>query len=96
MAFGHGAFSEYAISEGGAPAISSGTVAEAAQRLSWISFGDFQFGSRWPDATDMDETGDRENELSLFAGFNAPAGSEMGLFGDRRRRSIVVILENRI
>lgn len=65
-------------------------VDTAARRFSMISFGGERFGARVPDATDMDEKSDRANELYLYFGIDPSTGSN--LFGDRRRRAVVVLM----
>lgn len=66
-------------------------VDSAAKRYSMISFGGELFGMRVPDATDMDEAVDRQNEVYLYAGFDAGAPPAVGEVGeDRRRRSAVL------
>ena len=60
----------------------------ALKRASSVSFGGFTVALRVPDATDMDEVGDRANETFSYAGFSS---SGTGLFGDRRRRAMAVL-----
>jgi hypothetical protein len=64
----------------------------AAKRFSMISFGDFEYANRVPDATDMDEVSDRINEEFLYFGFVTLGGAS--LFGDRRRRAMASLLRS--
>ena len=60
-----------------------------------ISFGDeLAAAMRVPDATDMDEQSDRQNEVYLYFGFgDGGEESGLGLFGDRRRRGIAAFIK---
>lgn len=63
----------------------------AAKRASSASFGTDLIPFRIPAATDMDEAGDRANEVFLYFGASE-FSSGPGLFGDRRRRAMAVLL----
>ena len=62
----------------------------AAKRASSASFGTDLIPFRIPDATDMDEAGDRANEVFLYFGASEFSGGT-SLFGDRRRRAIAAL-----
>jgi hypothetical protein len=69
-------------------------VDTAAKRFSMFGFGGETFAPRRPDATNMDETEDRGNELFLYFGF-ADLGQTAGRYAERVRRTMAAVRHRR-